>query len=315
MSLLGGELGVTLPVSLLMRHPTPGRLAAALHAGEHCRAEPRVVTLQAGRSDRTPFWLLPPVGGHIVFARRLLPGLGPDQPLLGVQAVGLDGRSEPLATVEEMAKDAVRELRRVQAHGPYLLGGNSFGGLIALESARELLACGEEVPLLFLFDTFGPGFPARKPLLARALDHGRALLRKFGDEGMQSALAGLLRVPALRLYALDLQAPKPEAGEPRDGIEERIHRVMRANRNAGARYVFKRYPGRMVLFRALQRPSWPGMSFEDPQNGWGSVVEGGVEVVPIDGAHQWMFDEPAVQQVAESLRKILERTQAAGGKP
>jgi amino acid adenylation domain-containing protein len=307
MSVLSAELGVMLPVSLLMRHPTPGRLAAALHAGEHCRAEPRVVTLQTGRSDRTPFWLLPPVGGHIVFARRLLPGLGPDQPLLGVQAVGLDGRSEPLGTVEEMAKDAVRELRKVQEHGPYLLGGNSFGGLIALETARELLACGEEVPLVFLFDTFGPGFPARKPLLARAFDHGRALMRKFLDEGLQSALAGVLRVQALRLYALDLQAPKPEAREARDGIEERIHRVMRANRDAIARYVYERYPGRIVLFRALRRPSWAGLSFDDPQNGWGSVVEGGVDVVPIDGSHQRMFDEPAVQQVAENLRKILER--------
>ena len=57
--------------------------------------------------------------------------LGPDQPFYALQAYGTDGVARPLPSIEEMASAYLREVRHVQAHGPYLLGGYSGGGLVA----------------------------------------------------------------------------------------------------------------------------------------------------------------------------------------
>ena len=43
-----------------------------------------------------------------------------------------------------MAAWYVKEIRGVQPQGPYLLGGWSMGGLIALEAARQLNAAGQD---------------------------------------------------------------------------------------------------------------------------------------------------------------------------
>lgn len=51
----------------------------------------------------------------------------------------------------------VNSIRKIQPHGPYLLGGWSLGGIHAFEAARQLLEQGEEVRGLFLIDSPCPG--------------------------------------------------------------------------------------------------------------------------------------------------------------
>ena len=51
-----------------------------------------------------------------------------------------------------MAAAYLAALRTAQSAGPYLLGGWSFGGLVAYEMACHLTAQGHQVGLLALFD-------------------------------------------------------------------------------------------------------------------------------------------------------------------
>ena len=81
-------------------------------------------------------------------------GLAQGRPVYGLQGQGLDPGQQPHDRIEDMADAYLREIRGVQPHGPYLLGGWSMGGLIALEAARQLAAGGEEVSLLAMFDTY-----------------------------------------------------------------------------------------------------------------------------------------------------------------
>ena len=87
-------------------------------------------------------------------SRRLL---GPDQPVYGLQARGLDG-GEPLQTrIEEMAASYLDEVRRVQPAGPDDSLGDCVGGLIAYEMARQLQSVGEEVGLLAMIEAYPIG--------------------------------------------------------------------------------------------------------------------------------------------------------------
>jgi thioesterase domain-containing protein len=47
-------------------------------------------------------------------------------------------------------------LLQVQAEGPYLLGGHSYGGLVAMEVAAVLESWGHDVGLVLIMDTPRP---------------------------------------------------------------------------------------------------------------------------------------------------------------
>src|SRR5262249_51944785 len=98
-------------------------------------------------------------------SRDLVQHVGSDRPLYGLQPHGLDGRRAP-TTVEEMAADYINEIQALQPRGPYLLGGFSFGGMVAFEMAHQLLKQGQQVSLLVLLD---PTPPSRVDLAPPAI--------------------------------------------------------------------------------------------------------------------------------------------------
>ncbi|WP_446223086.1 alpha/beta fold hydrolase [Nocardia sp. IBHARD005] len=71
----------------------------------------------------------------------------------GVQAHGLQSRSPASWTVRGAARRHARALAAAQPHGPYLLVGHSFGGMVALETARLLRVRGHQVAQVILLDT------------------------------------------------------------------------------------------------------------------------------------------------------------------
>lgn len=81
--------------------------------------------------------------------------------IYGFQPHGLENRGFPDWTVGIAARRHLRDLRRIQPHGPYVLLGHSLGGLIALEVARRLRHAGEQVDLVMTLDTFVPHTIAR----------------------------------------------------------------------------------------------------------------------------------------------------------
>ncbi len=57
----------------------------------------------------------------------------------------MDGARPYLETIEEMASLYVKEIRRMQPHGPYYLGGYCMGGTVAYEMAQLLRAKASEL--------------------------------------------------------------------------------------------------------------------------------------------------------------------------
>ncbi len=82
-------------------------------------------------------------------------------------------------------------MRAVQRRGPYHLAGWSFGGLIAFEMANRLVAAGEHVARVIVFDS-SPPLPASARARTRAV---------------QALTAGLFRL-SLRLPILEERVPR-----------------------------------------------------------------------------------------------------------
>src|SRR3546814_790151 len=92
----------------------------------------------------------------ILYVRNLLPHLDPNQPLYGIQGMGLSGKHEAANSVEKIASHYVRTILEQNPDGPYALAGFSSGGVLAFEMCKQLEYLGKQVYFLGLIDTFTP---------------------------------------------------------------------------------------------------------------------------------------------------------------
>jgi len=81
-----------------------------------------------------------------------------DRPFFSFFHKGSDGERIKHKTVNDFVVDYQSSLEILMPDGPFLLGGYSFGGIIAFELACKLQNKGKEVPFLILIDVVPPNF-------------------------------------------------------------------------------------------------------------------------------------------------------------
>jgi thioesterase domain-containing protein/3-oxoacyl-(acyl-carrier-protein) synthase/acyl carrier protein len=59
-------------------------------------------------------------------------------------------------TIAELAARHVEDILKIQPFGPYLIGGHSYGGVVAIETAIQLEQAGREIGAVFCFDAPHP---------------------------------------------------------------------------------------------------------------------------------------------------------------
>ncbi|MDV2993142.1 MAG: hypothetical protein N4J56_002796 [Chroococcidiopsis sp. SAG 2025] len=163
------RFGKNLPLSVLFQAPTICQLADVVQRTEETVSWSPLVTIEAGDFKKLPLFCVHGAGFNVLIYRDVARNLGADQPVYGLQARGLDGNRPVHLSFESIAADYIREIQTVQPEGPYMLGGLSNGGNIALEMAQQLRQQGQEVILLALFDTYGPDAIRLLPPLPRFL--------------------------------------------------------------------------------------------------------------------------------------------------
>jgi thioesterase domain-containing protein len=300
------RLGRGLPLGVLFTAPTVERMAAVIEQNADPGSASPLVALRSGGS-RPPLFLFPGVGGHVFTYQSLTELLGPDQPVYGLKAIGIDGTEKPLTRVEDMARRYRAEVLRVWPRGPFLLGGYSFGGLVAFELACRLRAEGHPVQMLALFDTFAPGYPVPLPAYQRLAVHARNLWRG-GPRKFLPYLGDRLR--NLRRRLMSRISPSSVIGGKVEGADESTNRVLRqvkvALLAAGRSYrPGGRYPDRVLLLAAEEGVDWVATSCDDPLLGWGKWLGGNFEVRKVPGSHLGLFAGAGVSFVSRALRKEM----------
>ncbi|HMD98156.1 MAG TPA: amino acid adenylation domain-containing protein, partial [Terriglobia bacterium] len=304
--------GKTLPLAALFQAPTIQHLAALLSEKRKLEAIPGIVPIQPA-GWRAPFFC---VGAGPLF-RPLAQRLGPDQPFLGLGLGEEDIQSLPAPfRLEDMAAVLVRKVREIQPAGPYFLGGWCADGVLAYETARQLLIQGEALALLVLFDAPNPNPSADgsnskgsewRRLFRRIRHHHFKNLRRVTMPERLDYLRHKLRTRMTILkhtswevsYKLRLYATGNINGLPR---------VFNSMEYFAVRHYRPRiYAGRVLLIQANTPLEALSM---DPEMGWGDVVPGGLEIYSAPGGHQGMFMEPHVDTLADKLGAYLVEAQA-----
>ena len=145
-----------LPVAILFQLPTIESLARYITQEGFVKPLPSLIPLQPSGS-KPPLYIVHGWGGDVYFFHELAELLL-DQPVFGIQAAGLDGKTQRHIRIEDMATHYIAEIRAFQPTGPYNLAGYSLGSLIAFEIAQQLAEAGEQISFLGLLDP--PNRPA-----------------------------------------------------------------------------------------------------------------------------------------------------------
>jgi len=317
---------VDFPISILFEAPSVAKCAAliaeqvgdigdssgqARPAAAPTRRFTHLVPMHQGEGGtRQPFFLVAGMFGNVLNLRHLAQLLGGDRPFYGMQARGLLGDQAPHNTLPQAAADYIAELRQVQPHGPYMLGGFSGGGLTAWEIARQLKEAGEVVSLLVLLDTPLP----MRPTLTRA-DKAAIKWALLREEGL-----GYFVTWAKNRWAWEIEKrqPKTDTNSP---VQFHNAVIEAAFRHAISVYEMQVHDGATVLFRPpLDRKykvtggQWVSSAkeyvFADNDL---TRFSPALEVFEVPGNHDSMVLEPNVRVLAAKMKAVIAR--AEGVKP
>ncbi len=289
--------GRELPSAIICHAPTIATLAALLEQPTLPRLPPffRVKT----GSDKPPILIVSGLGSRpipVQLAKHIRTG----HPVYSIQARGIDGMEEPFERMEDMAEFYLGALNQLQPHGPYILVGYSFGGLLALEMAQRLSREGKEVALLALMATFAHPryFPPgqRLRLLAKRTRNRISFVTRTSIQGAASHFVRALQ-RRWRIARARLRTPSRETSRLPLSFAETLLRVEASDLVALAHYRPRFYGGKIRFMRAEGEHYYPS----DPAALWKELAAE-LEIDTVPGDHVEMINTHF-----ESLAAVLTR--------
>jgi thioesterase domain-containing protein len=271
-----------------------------------------LVPLQPRGSKPPFFWV------HGDFSNAFLARyLDPDQPLYGFMHQSWDGKPAQYRTIPNMAAHYLSEIRTVQPHGPYFLGGYCFGGILSFEIAQQLRKEGQEVALLVLLNP--PHFTATghnrvshsQPAGRGARRHLHALRLLGSEEKLPYILErvkGKVDGAVMKISTINKKMLQSVAWNVclafgcNLPIALRSPYILKVYRRAMRSYMPVIYPGRLIIFQASE-------DSRDPQ-GWSNLAAGGVDIRDVPSGHENVLKEPHLRVWAEQLKSCLQTAQA-----
>ncbi|WP_181775692.1 non-ribosomal peptide synthetase family protein [Amycolatopsis pittospori] len=294
------EYGTRLPLQVVFESPKLGDLAARIGEDSGTPSS-RLVPLANGGGS--PVFCWPGLGGYPMNLRLLAGETGLGRSFYGVQAHGINAGETPYATVEEMAKADVAEIRRVQPEGPYTLWGYSFGARVAFETAWQLEQQGQRVENLLLICPGNPELSGGGERVASYTNPGylTILLSVFvGSISGPETLAcretvrdedGFVAFVANLMPALDEQLIRRIVG-----IVEETYEFDYSFRELARR----RIAAPVTLFKAVG----DDYSFVENSSGYSATPP---EVITLEGDHYSVLKETGVAELVSAIRARLER--------
>ena len=316
-------VGHTIPAAALLGEgeATVERLASlALNEPAHRTA---IVPIRDAGTRPRFFFLHGDYFSDGIYCRELARHLNPEQPFFVLPPCGTEGGGVP-ATYEDMAERHIQAIRSIQPTGPYFLGGECNGGLVAYEIARRLAAAGEQVPLLMLLSASAQN--VRLARWAQLLDvvggtfrwpaaRRRYLFGRLNDlainEGAQSTgelCRALLRkrariAPEIGVVAnVRDGADATQVGRTTQTAEGHREQLRTLYQRLDRMYLPGRFDGRVTLIRG--RDETPDVATECR---WWRAIAANVEAIEVPGDMRTKLTRH-VDALAGTVDRLLDET-------
>jgi len=293
------ETGIKLPIAVLFENPTIRSLAGIVVNNQEFNPQRVVIPIKKTGTKR-PIFLVHAGGLNILLYKTLSQYLDEDQPLYGLQGLGLDGDLSHLNTIASIAGRYLSEVLEHEPNGPYIIMGYSFGGIIAYEMARQLIESGKEVQILGMLDTYAK---MQSPV-GKSEQYSKKILRQlkkavfFGKSFLQRPIQTLTYQKLVLKRKLDKNFVEPEEEQIYDFGPE----VIKAYDNAYDNYVMFPLDIAIDLFRVKERIYY----LDDPRFlGWKKYALKGVQIHEIPGDHRTFLKPPNDEKLGKILQNMV----------
>jgi amino acid adenylation domain-containing protein len=301
--LVRDRLGRDLPMAALFPEATIARMALVLEGSREAASEGCSAVVLRETGSRVPMFCVSWDHDDPYCFRHLCSAMGADQPFYAVPNPLTIAEQTP--RVEDLASQVRGAIAAIRSRGPYVLGGFCFGGVLAYETARQMVEGGEEVHLVALFDTPAPGFPkvGTRGYWRRAFELGyqairgsesvrgtdvKKHVRMLGERATQRARGLIGRSSALA----GAGAALPSA--------ERLGFLMR---HCASAYSLRPLNVPTVQFLAQDEPVRTRV-LEDPRLSWDEVCPAH-RVYQVPGGHRGVLAPTGAEEIAAILRELL----------
>ena len=266
-----------------------------------------LVCLQSGRADQTPLVLVHAVNGKADVYAMLAHLMPEEQPIYCLQMPATESDDVSLTSIDGFAQHYLAELDQRFPGRPLLLGGWSFGGLVAFAMAQRLALQNRPCKGLLMIESSHPDvLRSKKPmsesmvLLLAGVGLGLQLYQipteLYLMEDEQSALQALLdRLQALQLVTEDF------------GIEDVIAQrdLIRKNEKA-----FVEFESQDVVLAGpalvITASSQPKERTPSEDLGWGPHIHS-LDVVRVEGDHITVMQPPGLNRTVQQVTQWLQQ--------
>ncbi len=293
------QLKIQLPLSVLVQSPTLAQLSEQLVTSSQQNISSSLLPIQP-QGSKPPFFCIHSLDPCLLFYQPLAAHLGTDQPFYGIQPYNHENQLISFAKMEEMAAYYLWEIRSIQPHGPYYLGGFSFGGHVAFEMAQQLKQQGEEVALLAIFDTPAPGAEQGLSVSEQSSRFWEILLR-YGTRFLYSKLTNQLE----RYQSIYRDTFQRITSPQRltDVQQQKWTQSIEVYEQTLSQYNPDIYPGKITLFQAGYNVNMMCIP-----SGWDRLAAKGINTIELPGDHASMFNNVNSYFLAQELNKCIQAT-------
>ena len=264
----------------------------------------RILKLCPAKTDGWPLYCMPLPSGSVDLYVDLARIIGQDRPVFGIVWKGI--YPSKVESLQALATPIARLFEAHLSNGPFCLLGYSFGGHLAIETARQLAAHGIAVPLVAVVDqaphvhSFNFGFRICRFAKIFSPWAFRATIRYLTDATMRQSYRDAMR--------RKLRGQQPfQCQDWYQGLSDSRRNFVSQNLALSRKYCFEGiYRGKILLLRALGGdpfdPSRP-MQLED--YGWRRITGAAVDVVHVPGDHASIMYHPDVAYLGAAIRTVL----------
>jgi amino acid adenylation domain-containing protein len=286
-----------LPLAMLFQMPTIEQQANFFEQQTNNKSWSPLASIQS-KGTKPPLFLFQGVGIYYPLSSHL----GEDQPVYGLSIEMIDDSTHWFDKIEELVALYIKEIKTVQPQGPYYFGGISFGGMIALEAAQQLLAQGEQVALLALFDTWKSKAYISYPVYQKLLIHWR----QFAQSGFKYLFSSYNRRKN-KSRKVQTLPPNNLMSNVSGKNHRQLSQVTQTYLKARENYVPQVYSGKITLFKSMETAKMVDLGDFDAQLGWGALAAGGLDIIDVPGDHLGILREPCVAMLAQELKACMDK--------
>ena len=277
------HLNLNLPLSFVYTYPSLSQMSAALAFDDEYCDDAKMLCFQAGSG--TPLICFHPVGGGVQHYRLLASSIDGAPPIYGIQAQGYDG-GPPLDNIHSMANRYAELIIERFGSQPVNLLGGSMGGVLALETAKQLAVDNGVVEKVYLIDSVGAGTSQSAAVKQLSL---KKLFR-----GVKLRLAD--RVLSIRAWWALYQGR-------RLANKIRYDYITMVNQQALSNYFScdscrKKYNGQVVLIR---QPLAESGVYSDQYLGWRGVIPSDSSIYYVAANHEKFIESEGFQKLFRAI--------------